>query len=97
MLVEIAVTVETVELAELVALDELEGVDVGAFVLATIVAALFALFESTWPLLATLFGLLKYTFRRAPAPQNSFLLPVHNILQLLSDTVVAELGRLVPQ
>ena len=90
-------TEEAVEPVELVGLDELVGMEVGGFVLATIVAALGALFESTCPLPATLFGLLKYTLSSLEAPQNSFLFPVHNMLQLLSDAVNAELGRLEAQ
>ena len=89
--------VETMEPAALVKPDELDGTGVGGFVLATMVAGLGALFESTCPLPATLFGLLKYTFSKLPAPQNSFLFPVHNMLQLLSDAVVAVLEMLEPQ
>ncbi|MCJ1435186.1 hypothetical protein MMC27_004558 [Xylographa pallens] len=74
--VETAETVEAVELVEMAGLDELDGTEVGGFVLATIVAALGALLESTCPLPATLFGLLKYTLSRLGAPQNSFLFPL---------------------
>lgn len=42
-------------------------------------------------------GLYMYTFNKLLPPQNSFGLPLHNMLQLESETGVVPAGSVVPQ